>query len=835
MSRLVVVSFGTHEYEGSLASLRHSALTVGEADEVLVFTERDVAEFFAARPELLSGSRGYGWWSWKPYLLDKVLRERPDGDVVVWCDAAMEFTDSLRPYAAAASTHRYPVVLARLGGWSRNDYRNAAWTKPSALHLLETTGEGVQVNAAFQVYAACDASRTFVAEYLRLCCIPAIVSDEPGSKHRHDQSVLTALAERFSGCLIVRDPTQWGRDDPRVDDVADIAPAPVLNHHRKRLPIPKIVVITPTTGGEHLEACVRSVQASTVPVEHWVVTDGPEHRARVAAVLDTFRNRHPIVDLVLPRNTGAGGWNGHRIYASVPFLTDAHFVAFLDDDNMVDPDHYEALLRACLESKRPWAFSLRRIIDSDGTPVCEDNCESLGGILHTPNGGPGDFLIDTSCYFMRRSLALETCTAWNVRARDPSGKEPDRELAKRLLSTAQVAVVRKHSLAYRCGSNALSVRKDYFLQHNARLGYDFARKRDLYVFHFSQEATADMMAALRTRPRTRSYALDEWQKTLFFGLDDSHNIINGYECLPNIPPEADVFVCLCDPGQVPMAYLAQRADLHRVVYTLESPNIRHAAQWDVQWLANHFDVACTYHAPLLADRRMLTVFTPHNCHHGDMDDPLDRAALLRANTGSAKACAMVLERRPRLFGTREYVINGVKMRCLDYLREDLVRGLKDVTVYGIHWDAVADGVRIKLGHALHRSKDPRTAVDILSGYEFAVIVENTDAEGYCSEKLYDALSAGAIPLYYGSVPPQLGIPEGPENGVYIDLRKREIATGAALQTLIDQMSPESVAAMKRRIVDVREEILRRVGTKAFAECARAGIELARKSRKQFVV
>ena len=46
----------------------------------------------------------------------------------------------------------------------------------------------------------------------------------------------------------------------------------------------------------------------------------------------------------------------------------------------------------------------------------------------------------------------------------------------------------------------------------------------------------------------------------------------------------------------------------------------------------------------------------------------------------------------------------------------------------------------------------------MQGYTFALIVENCDAQGYASEKLYDALIAGAIPLYYGHVPAQLRIP-----------------------------------------------------------------------------
>jgi hypothetical protein len=263
------------------------------------------------------------------------------------------------------------------------------------------------------------------------------------------------------------------------------------------------------------------------------------------------------------------------------------------------------------------------------------------------------------------------------------------------------------------------------------------------------------------------------------------------------------------------------------VYTLESPNIRHQGQWNATWLRKHFDVALTYWKPLLDDPNVPTVFTPHNCHHGNLDDALDRTALIRTNTGKDRSCVMVLERRPQLFHLKDYAINGVHMRCLDYLREDLVKGLDDITVFGVNWGEIANHKNIKLGHELHRSKDPRSAVDIITGYEFVVIVENTDAQGYASEKFYDALSAGTIPLYYGSVP--FGediVPEGPRDGVYIDLRARDIETGKALQEFIDSMTDSDIARMKARIVDHRERILRLVDVHSFADCVTRGIELS---------
>ena len=293
-----------------------------------------------------------------------------------------------------------------------------------------------------------------------------------------------------------------------------------------------------------------------------------------------------------------------------------------------------------------------------------------------------------------------------------------------------------------------------------------------------------------------------------------------------------MLVTLCNPGEIPLDFLKQRVDLNRIVYTLESPNIRHSGQWNAQWLTTHFDVLLTYFKPLL-DSRKDVVFTPHNCHHGVMDDPRDRAALFRDNTGDGRSVCIVLERRPELMGKQEYAINGVHMRCLDYLREDLVKGLEDVTAFGINWAEIADGKCIKTFQNVHRSKDPKSAVDHKQNFTFDLVVENCDADGYVSEKFYDSLSAGCVPLYYGNVYDKLKelIPEGPD-GAYFDLKKRGIETGEQLQKLIDSISDEQLVQMKKNVVEYREIVLESVGTKAFAECVEKAIVLAKELKNK---
>jgi hypothetical protein len=498
------------------------------------------------------------------------------------------------------------------------------------------------------------------------------------------------------------------------------------------------------------------------------------------------------------------------VYGSAPWLVDAPLVSFLDDDNELDVSHIESLaaVLAGSEGKAVWAYSLRQIINQDGAFVVNDTCESLGALSHTCLG-PGDYLVDTSCYLLPRQLAVDACACWNSPFRGAAAQgrlETDRALANTLLTNVPWACTRQHTLKYRVGSSPNSVQADFFVKNDT--GRDFPGKPDAYVFHFGPSQTDEYFAK---RGSEKSHAYDEWQMTLWKGLESTHNLINGFSNLATLPRGATCLIVMCRPSELPLDAFAERDDLVKICYTLESPNSRHQAQWDAAFLAKHFTRVLTYWRPLLDDFRVQATWCPHNTHH--LDFPKDLAQL-RVNKGTGRSACMVLERRD-LAG--DYSINGIQLKCLDSLRETYVTGLADVTVYGQGWDAsraVLEG-RAKLGHALHRSRDPRSNVDIIQNYVFNVIVENCDAEGYASEKLYDALVAGCIPLYYGSAPDFV-----PQD-LYVDLKK--FRNGSELQQFLDSLTDEDIQAWRRRVADLRLDILRNVSTDAFADIVRTVI------------
>lgn len=154
-----------------------------------------------------------------------------------------------------------------------------------------------------------------------------------------------------------------------------------------------VAVVTATTGRESLLQTIASVKEQTYPCNHYIFVDG-KHELPEAA-----QNNENII--WLPKPTGGNGMMNGGIVAASAYLVTEDYLCWLDDDNWIDPDHVESLVNV-IEDK-PYAYSLRKLVEPDGTFWANDDCESLG---HHAD------LIDLNCYLMKRDLATGLAPCW---------------------------------------------------------------------------------------------------------------------------------------------------------------------------------------------------------------------------------------------------------------------------------------------------------------------------------------------------------------------------------------------------------------------------------------
>lgn len=142
---------------------------------------------------------------------------------------------------------------------------------------------------------------------------------------------------------------------------------------------------------------------------------------------------------------------------------------------------------------------------------------------------------------------------------------------------------------------------------------------------------------------------------------------------------------------------------------------------------------------------------------------------------------------------------------LSYLRTQIALegyNLNKVDIYGSGWP---DSIAI-----IEESKEKRwdsgwvqRKYEILSRYHFNLCFENTNTDYYCSEKIWDSIRCGCLPIYYGN-----------NNKIYEDFPQNSFLdycnfpNSSALFEYIEDMSIEEFRSRMNLCIEVDNKFYR---------------------------
>lgn len=230
---------------------------------------------------------------------------------------------------------------------------------------------------------------------------------------------------------------------------------------------PKVFIISATTGNPQFLDNLKSVQKQTYGnLEHVVVVDGHQYTEKVTEMVKSLGDQKvPITQINIPWNTGRDRYICHKIYASIPQLIHKPaYVNFLDEDNFIEPEHIESMVKTIVDKNYFWCHCLRNVVQPSGEFICRDMCESLGNLSHTWIN-PNDFLVDTNCYLINVEAMQHLSHSFQRQAR--TNPEADRLLFRNLNKHFKHSgCSMKYTLNYRVEGRGDSVKGEFFVQGN---------------------------------------------------------------------------------------------------------------------------------------------------------------------------------------------------------------------------------------------------------------------------------------------------------------------------------------------------------------------------------
>jgi FkbM family methyltransferase len=522
-----------------------------------------------------------------------------------------------------------------------------------------------------------------------------------------------------------------------------------------------ISIITPTIGSPYLKDLLISINkqfglSDKMQIEHFIVIDnGLQNSRKVYEVLDEVPENEFVrrYILTLPFHSGKDNFKGHKIYSSIPQFTNGDYISFLDEDNIIASYHFSQFYQIIeneVFDEYDWFYSLRFICDSSGKAIYPDLCESLG-FLNNCFYNDKSYLIDTNNYFVKANICKNICNIWNKPA-NYNDSDPDRIYGKLLMTHfPKYKCINNFSVKYRIESKE---RIEMFMHGNEIIKAQYGTNNIfqypiLYLAHFNKEKTDELIKRIYSHDlNISSVCFKQYQINLLDKFVKKNYFIKNAYSSPFIPSKSIVLVHMCNPQDLPIEVL-QRKDLFKILSTFESPNLRHKEQWEKRFIHTLFTHVITFWEDLINDENI--IYYPFSSRF-DMTNINDIMMIQDAqNFKKDNSCCILLENRP--FNV-SYKIDDIELHSLDYKRLESVKLISQYlpfTCYGKSWRYVANDVKnVTFVDTPDRFLDEDKNIDYYKKHKFCLVIENCDAKGYVSEKIYDVWACGSIPIYHGN-------------------------------------------------------------------------------------
>jgi hypothetical protein len=214
MSKKILISFADKKFRSGQKLLSLSGRFIAKFDKIYEYNESDIdSDFYNKNIKILSKKKGFGYWLWKPYIINKTLVGMEEGDYLFYSDSGAFFINKIDHLYKMLEVSKKSIMVFELPLIEKQ------WTKKELFYELnlERLKDSNQIMASFILIKKCSESATLISTFLEHCknklYISDVVNNESQDKlfieHRHDQSIFSLISKK-NNLTIAKDPSQFG-------------------------------------------------------------------------------------------------------------------------------------------------------------------------------------------------------------------------------------------------------------------------------------------------------------------------------------------------------------------------------------------------------------------------------------------------------------------------------------------------------------------------------------------------------------------------------------------------------------------------------------------------
>jgi hypothetical protein len=193
-----------------LNKLIQSVKLHGAEFEVIVFDKSSIEnEFIEKNQAILSCRRGGGYWLWKSYIINKILKQINENDILFYLDSKYYFIENFSNLYLDYMKNNDLLVWKNKPNEPTWYMKN--WCKMDVINKYNMFDKVFNENAEDCWGGAIIIKKNkntvkYMKEWLEMCCNYENITDSPSKaknnalfrEHRHDQSLLSIVLHKYN-------------------------------------------------------------------------------------------------------------------------------------------------------------------------------------------------------------------------------------------------------------------------------------------------------------------------------------------------------------------------------------------------------------------------------------------------------------------------------------------------------------------------------------------------------------------------------------------------------------------------------------------------------------